>query len=208
MNPTVKNAVWMFAMLAITAAVPAFSADTNFNFDQGINVKTVLAGIQANNDSSPVPAVTAQFTEESRPTARQNVLSADPSKNVLLVVGVIGNTQLSCRLENNNMSCDLPITRDGTDFNLARAVYLDRMAMAWGTTHDIRNACPGTTDYQCISHETYACTHTVVPQQHCETHSCTEASGSTYCHAGQTEYQECHSVDACHVACNPNGGTC
>ncbi len=80
MKPTVKNAVSLFAVIAVTVSVPAFSKDATVDFDNGVNVKTVLAGIKANNDSFQIPAVPLQ--QAAKPTQEMHSAQLADNTNV------------------------------------------------------------------------------------------------------------------------------
>ena len=89
MKPTVKNAVWMFAMIAVTASVPAFSQDAAVNFDQGVSAKAVLltakAKVEMNETdvpASPIPS-TVYNNAENTPGTSQSSDGTGPQLFVL-----------------------------------------------------------------------------------------------------------------------------
>ena len=92
-----KNAVSLFAVLAVTASVPAFSQNTTVNFDQGVNSKAVLATARAtvaSNDSTvPVvsqPVVVAKDNANQSAAKTMQPISDNDMNFYLRALGTFG----------------------------------------------------------------------------------------------------------------------
>jgi hypothetical protein len=193
--------------------VPAIAQDKNtISFDnKGSDIYAFIKG-QADSNMEAMPA----FIDATPIQSTTTMKSVHPdfvkfsNTAILQIDGTLDGQQLSCTIENGNIVFgESDSIRDIARTELAKKIYLDRISEIWNRTHDLRSACPSTTDTQCTGNEQYVCTHTPSTVTQCDTHSCAEAYQSGQCIQGQTTYQDnCHDVPSCQVSCSNTHKPC